>query len=263
MKNIRRYEEWPEKGELVMVKIVEVRPNSAIVELEEYPGKKGMIHISEISSRWIKNIRDFVREGQKWVAKVLEVDKDRKHITLSIKRVSPSARREKQKEYNNEIKAEKWLKMIAKQLGKDENRIYEEIGFLLQKKFDLMYAAFEIAKEEGKEALIKEGVPTDWAEKMEEFAKEYIKEKEVVIRRELEIMSKDGRGIKWVREALLKHGKGERLELKYISSPVYYIRIKGRDYKECEKLLKDFVGKVDEDLRKHAGHCKLVGEIEE
>ncbi len=258
---IRRYEKWPEKGELVIVRIVEIRPNSAIVELEEYPGRKGMIHISEISPKWVKNIRDFVREGERWVAKIIEVDRERKLINLSIKRVSSAARREKQKEFNNEVRAEKWLKMIAKDLGKDENKIYEEIGFLLQQKFDLMYTAFEIAKEEGKDALIKEGVPPEWAEKIEEFAKEYIKEKEVVIRRKLEILSRDGRGIKWVKEAILNNIK-EGMEIKYISSPHYYFRVKGRDYKACEAVLEEFVERVNGNLSEHDGYCRVVGEIE-
>lgn len=258
---IRRYEEWPEVGELVMVTIKEIYPNSALVALDEYPGKKGMIHISEISTRWIKNIRDFIKEGQRWVAKVINVDPEKKHIALSIKRVSQSAKREKQKQWNNEVKAEKWLQMIAKELGKDPARIYEDIGFLLQRKFDLMYNAFETAHKEGKEALIREGVPKEWAEGIEKIAKQYIKEKEVEITRFLEIKCLHGRGVEFIKKAL-NENMPKNAVVKYISSPKYYISIKGKDYKECEKEIANFVTKVNEELSKNNGYCKLA-EVQE
>ena len=37
-------------------------------------GKEAFIHISEVSSGWVKNIRDYVRENQKIVARVLRVN---------------------------------------------------------------------------------------------------------------------------------------------------------------------------------------------
>jgi translation initiation factor 2 subunit 1 len=258
---IRRYEEWPEVGELVMVTIKEIYPNSALVVLDEYPGKKGMIHISEISTRWIRNIRDFVKEGQRWVAKVLSVEPETKHITLSIKRVSPSAKREKQKQWNNEVKAEKWLQMIAKEIGKDPSRIYEDIGFLLQRKFDLMYSAFEIAHKEGKDALIKEGIPKEWAEGIEKIAKQYIREKEVEITRFLEIRCLHGKGVEFIKQAVSRNIPKNGI-VKYISSPRYYISVKGKDYKECEKHIADFVSKVNDELSKNKGYCR-VAEVQE
>ncbi len=261
MIGIRRYEEWPEVGELVIVTIKEIYPNSALVVLDEYPGKKGMIHISEISTRWIRNIRDFVKEGQKWVAKVISVDPERKHISLSIKRVSQSAKREKQKQWNNEVKAEKWLQMIAKEIGKDPSKIYEEIGFLLQRKFDLMYNAFEIAYKEGKEALLKEGVPAEWAERIEALAKQYIREKEVELTKFIEIRCTDGKAIDIIKNAIIKNmPKGA--VVKYISSPRYYISIKGKDYKTCEKEIETFISAVNDVLKKHGGYCKLA-EVQE
>ncbi len=257
MVRIKRYEEWPEVGELVMVTIKEIYPNSAFVVLDEYPGKKGMIHISEISTRWIRNIRDFIKEGQRWVAKVLSVDPKRKHITLSIKRVSPSAKREKQKQWNNEIRAEKWLQMIAKELGRDPTKIYEEIGFLLQKKFDLMYNAFETAYREGRKALVDEGIPAAWAEKMEKIAKQYIKEKEVEISKLLEIKCPDGKGVDLIKDAIIKN-MPKNAVVKYISSPKYRVAIKGKDYKECENAISSFISKVNQALGERGGYCRIA-----
>ena len=45
----------------------------------------GLIHISEISSSFVKNVNDYVAMGEVIRAKVIEVDNDKCHLKLSIK----------------------------------------------------------------------------------------------------------------------------------------------------------------------------------
>lgn len=47
-------------------------------------GKSGMVHISEVASAYVKEIRDFVTDGQEIKVKVLGISEDGK-ISLSIK----------------------------------------------------------------------------------------------------------------------------------------------------------------------------------
>ena len=61
----------PQKGELVLGTISRVNPFSVQIALDEYPGKEGSVHIGEVARKWIKDIRDFVKEGQKVVCLVL------------------------------------------------------------------------------------------------------------------------------------------------------------------------------------------------
>ena len=68
---IKKYKEFPEEGELVVVKIMEVNPHSVFAKLLEY-NKDGLIHISEISRTWVRNIKKHVRVGEVKVAQVLE-----------------------------------------------------------------------------------------------------------------------------------------------------------------------------------------------
>ena len=49
-------------------------------------GKVGLIHISEVSNVYVKDIHDFLKEHQKVRAKVLSID-DRGKIALSLKQV--------------------------------------------------------------------------------------------------------------------------------------------------------------------------------
>lgn len=56
---------------------------AAFVELGE--GKTGMVHISEVAPTFVKEITDFVSEGQTVKVKVLSVGEDGK-ISLSMKK---------------------------------------------------------------------------------------------------------------------------------------------------------------------------------
>ena len=71
-----RRSEWPEVGDLVVATVRRIVDYGAYVHLDEY-GKEGLLHISEISSSWVRNIRDHVREGQKVVLKVLRVNPEK------------------------------------------------------------------------------------------------------------------------------------------------------------------------------------------
>ena len=87
------YNEWPEEGELVVCSVKSVKENGAYLDLDSYSGKEGFVFIGEIATGWVRNIRTHVREGQRVVAKVIGVKKDRESITLSIKSVSEERRR--------------------------------------------------------------------------------------------------------------------------------------------------------------------------
>jgi len=72
-------------GEVYPVKITRIANFGAFCEI--FPGKIGLIHISEISHKFVRNIRDFVKEGQIVKAKVINIDPTGR-ITLSLKQVS-------------------------------------------------------------------------------------------------------------------------------------------------------------------------------
>jgi translation initiation factor 2 subunit 1 len=59
-----RKPQWPEVGDLVIANIESVTTYGACAKLGEYD-KQGLLHVSEINSIWMRNIRDFVREDQK------------------------------------------------------------------------------------------------------------------------------------------------------------------------------------------------------
>src|SRR3972149_10340026 len=97
--------EWAESGDLVVATIESVMDYGVYAKLDEY-NRRGFLHISEISSTRIRHVRDFVRENQKMVLKVLRVDAEKGHIDLSLRRVTKRVRIDKIKSWKKERKAE-------------------------------------------------------------------------------------------------------------------------------------------------------------
>ena len=62
-------------------------PFGAFVEVE--PGVEGLVHVSEASNTYVKNINDIYKVGDEIEVKVLAVDSEAKKITLSAKACMP------------------------------------------------------------------------------------------------------------------------------------------------------------------------------
>ena len=107
---VRMKREWPDEGDLVVGTVHKVVGYGAFASLEEYEGKEAFIHISEVSSGWVKNIRDHVRENQKIVARVLRVNPKKGHVDVSMKRI----RKIKEQERFNSGKSSKKQKNCLK-----------------------------------------------------------------------------------------------------------------------------------------------------
>ena len=117
-----RKPEWPEPGDLVIATVQSVTDFGAYAKLDEY-NKRGLLHRSEISSSWIRNIRDFVREGQKLVLKVLRVDTEKQHIDLSLRRVTKREKIEKMMVWKKERKAETLLRTVIEKTKLSEDEV--------------------------------------------------------------------------------------------------------------------------------------------
>ena len=70
-------------GQVVSGKVVQIKEYGAFVELE--PGLDGLVHISEVAHKRLNSIADELEVGQVVDAKILEIDEERKRISLSIK----------------------------------------------------------------------------------------------------------------------------------------------------------------------------------
>jgi small subunit ribosomal protein S1 len=55
--------------------------------VEIVPGVEGLVHISELAAHHVENPREVVQNGQDVLVKIIEIDAERRRLSLSIKRV--------------------------------------------------------------------------------------------------------------------------------------------------------------------------------
>ncbi|HKJ59462.1 MAG TPA: S1 RNA-binding domain-containing protein, partial [Halobacteriales archaeon] len=154
-----KYTGWPEPGELVVCEVEEIEGFGVFCDLSEYQDKRGLIHISEVASGWIKNVRDHVNVDQRVVAKVLDVDESSQQIDLSLKDVNDHQRKEKIQEWKSEQKADNWMMLAFGEDVSDEQ--YGAIANELLAAFGSMYDGFEAAAIHGEEALAETDLEDD------------------------------------------------------------------------------------------------------
>ena len=70
------------KNDIIKATVTGVQKYGAFVDTEEY---EGLIHISEISYGYVKNVNDYLKVGDNIFVEVVEVDENDNHLKLSIK----------------------------------------------------------------------------------------------------------------------------------------------------------------------------------
>ena len=79
-------------GEIVDCAVEQIMPYGAFVRIAK-TGRKGMIHISELSYSFVKNITDVLNIGDKIQAKVIRID-EKGRVDLSLKQTQEPPQRE-------------------------------------------------------------------------------------------------------------------------------------------------------------------------
>src|SRR5215475_12528175 len=74
-----------QEGDVVQGKVTKVVTFGAFVEI--LPGVEGLVHISELAQHHVENPREVVSQGDLVNVKIIEVDADRRRLSLSLKRV--------------------------------------------------------------------------------------------------------------------------------------------------------------------------------
>ncbi|HDI31645.1 MAG TPA: translation initiation factor IF-2 subunit alpha [Thermofilum sp.] len=246
---MRRREEMPSYNELVIGTITEIHDHGAFVTLDEYGGLKAYIPLNEVSHSWFRGIREVLKVGQKRVFKVIRVDRRKKLIDVSLKRVSDGERRSKILSWKRAQRAEKLLEIAADRLGKSLEEAYREAGWKIEDHYGDIFTGLEEAALNGKEALLKAGVPGSWAEILAEVAKSYIKISKARISGIFTVKCLQRDGIDRLKRVLTSwEGKVNDPNIKVrmytLGSPRYKVDIEALDYKTAEKTLKTIVDSV-------------------
>jgi translation initiation factor 2 subunit 1 len=249
--------EWPESGDLVIASIESVMDYGAYANLDEY-SRRGFLHISEISSARIRNIRDFVRENQKMVLKVLRIDIEKGHIDLSLRRVTKRERIEKIKSWKKDRKGDALLHAVAEKTGLPIHEVYQKAGVILEEKYGL-YDGFEKVVKEGMDVLTKLEIPEDLAKVIAQVAEERIKIKTVKVRGVIEVRCMKPNGVRCIQEAFSgakksQEAKDAKIEFSVIAAPKYSVEVTSDNWKRAEEVLDKVSENVVAIVTKSGGH---------
>ncbi|MFA7659689.1 MAG: bifunctional 4-hydroxy-3-methylbut-2-enyl diphosphate reductase/30S ribosomal protein S1 [Anaerovoracaceae bacterium] len=132
--------------------VVQIKEYGAFVELE--PGLDGLVHISEIAHKRVTNIADEISVGQTVEAKILDIDKERRRISLSIKEtIEPSLMDDedgpslKEKMENMADKAEDFIEDVKEKAEDIADDLKEKAEDLLDKAEDVAEAVSDKVEE--------------------------------------------------------------------------------------------------------------------
>jgi len=264
---------FPQEGDFVVGKVADIQNQYVYVDLEDYKGlpyekcARGMIHVSEISSRWIKNIRNFVRIGQRIVLRVVRVDESKGHVDLSLRRVNSAQKKVRIKEWKYATKFEMLLTFLAEEKNISLDEAYEMIGFPVLELFkDNYQETIETLKESGKETLESlNNIPEDIQEEFLKIVDENVEISTVTIKGKIKLIFTADNGIDLIKDILLEAKKvienpraTRKLHISYIAAPFYRIEVISKDYLDAENILSDALEIVEEKVNQNNGTYEFI-----
>lgn len=261
---VQKRADWPDPDNYAIAVASKVAPYGAYVHLPEYGNKEGFIHISEVSSTWVRNIRNHIHENQRVVVKVLKVDEDKMHIDCSLRRVSSESKRVKNNEWKRAQKAEKLLELVAKENDMTLEQVYEKIGWSIEDVFGEIYTGLEKAADGDVEVFEEVQATKKLKKQIADLAKQRIEIPSVEIDGEMTILVPGTNGIEVIKKALtegLAKGKSHEkstTEIYTLGSPRYKLRIVSPDYKEAEDILLDVYDLISKQIEKGSGTINFV-----
>jgi len=244
----------PEVNEFVVATIREIFDYGAYVELDEYNNMRAYLPWSEIASKWVRDIREVIRENQKVVVKVIRVNKAKGQVDVSLKRVYDSDRKKKILEFKRKQRAEKILELAAQRLKRTLDEAYEQVGWKLEDVYGEILAAFERAALEGEGALRDAGVPEEWIAPLMEVIEKHIEIKKVEVEGVFILRTTRPDGIRAIKRVLkaAKSAVNGNVEVRIytIGAPRYRIEIVAENYKIAERALSKAVSEAEKVAKK-------------
>src|SRR5690625_2233034 len=112
-------------GQIVEGKVTGIQPYGAFVAIND--DMQGLVHISEITHGYVKDINEHLQIGDLVKVKVINIDEERNKISLSIRATQevPKKKTEKPKRENHsqgfntlKDKLEQWIDQSQEQIGR-------------------------------------------------------------------------------------------------------------------------------------------------
>ncbi len=249
----------PEESEIVVCRVIKVLNYGVFVELSEYGDQQGFVHISQVASSWIKNIRNFVKENQIRAAKVMRIDTSKNQIDLSFNKVSSGAQRNRIEQWKQSKRTQKLLEAFAKQHKAKFEDVWKEIAEPLLENYDTLYDAFQAMLLNEDDAT--KGVDKKWLKLLKEMVEKNIEIPVKLVKGVISLSSPAPNGIELIKDALkagMDSTKDADLEMYYSGSGKFMINVKSFDYKVAERVIKGVAETTIEAMKSSGGEGEFT-----
>lgn len=236
--------ELPEENELVIARVKKILDYGAFCELTEY-GVDGFLHLSEVAPRWIKNIYEFISEGQRLILKVIRVDRAKGQVDVSLKRVNEEEKRKKLEAYNKEVRARKIIQVALDQakVKADVKRIEEDA----EKKYGSLDNFLVGVLDNGKKAFDGISFPEKAQAAIIEIVKKSVKRPVAIAKGLFTLKVYESDGVELIRKVLTDAEKFG--EIKYLGAPKYSITVVDADFKKANKKIQDAMQSIENGVK--------------
>jgi translation initiation factor 2 subunit 1 len=243
--------EFPNINDVVICKVTKIADFGVFAELLEYENIEGFIHISQISSTWIKNIHNHVKQNQIRAAKVLKVDEDKKHIDLSFSRITAGDEKRKISEYRLFLRSQSLLGVVAKELDISLEKIWEDIADPIIEKDSSLYKGFL--------NILKHG-----GDYYSEIDKKYHKVLFEILDKNITLKDKDIIGVmsitatnpsffENIKKALVDaQEKNKDCKITYYGPGKYELKVTSKEFKQSAKRFDEIIKDLSKNLKKYA-----------
>jgi translation initiation factor 2 subunit 1 len=245
--------ELPDRGEIVLCTVREITPHGIYVDLDEYNNMNGFLHISEISTGWVRNIERVAKVQQKMVLKVIRAERSRREVDLSLRQVTNEEKRNKLIEWKQQERATTIMSMVKKKLQLDDPQ-FAEISSKLEKEYGSLYEALEASSKKGEKAFATLEIPEAIGKEIVEAAREKISTPKYEVGAIVEISSRASDGIQQIKEALesaTTASSTAEIKVTYVGAPRYRLRVVADDYKQADKVMNSALEHIQDGLGKY------------
>jgi translation initiation factor 2 subunit 1 len=224
----------PRQGERVIATVSKITNFGAYCRLPEYNDVEAFLPIREISSGWIKNIREYIHEGQKLVCLVNSLDREKDTIDVSLKRVSPKDSKDKIRSYNLEKRLVALFLQALKKTGEVQNK--ETLTALVSSEFSTYTNMVQNATA-NTPAFVQSKLPKKVKDAIIKSLEANKKQKRYIVSYIATISTYNTEsGASELRELMGKI-KGLGIDVGYIGAPKYKLFSEGTDYADAESKI--------------------------
>ncbi len=153
-----------QEGDVVEGRVTKVVTFGAFVEI--LPGVEGLVHISELAAHHVENPREVVSQGDPVNVLILEIDGDRRRLSLSLKRVEEGAEPLPRADGGESVHLTPNLRLSEEAFPASSGDAAEEAAILEDEAVDTAVEAVvaeAVAEELAEEALVAEAVAEELA----------------------------------------------------------------------------------------------------